>query len=143
MDTYNETPYTMRFKYSKISLIRTNWERTLVQISESSNYTSATENMFREVIKWTKIKCRATKQLTCTVHANAEYFTLTLRVCSLSGYFSSLEFYDFKSLQMALMFDVRHARIYRHVCQRYTRHFSSRSLYAKKKTLSDLSRIPT
>jgi hypothetical protein len=35
------------------SLIRTNWERTLVQISESPNYRSATENMFREVIKWT------------------------------------------------------------------------------------------
>jgi hypothetical protein len=37
----------------KTTLIRTNWERTLVQISESPNYTSATENMFREVIKWT------------------------------------------------------------------------------------------
>jgi hypothetical protein len=38
---------------SKTSLIRTNWERTLFQISESPNYKSATENMFREVIKWT------------------------------------------------------------------------------------------
>jgi hypothetical protein len=36
--------------YSKTSLI---WERTLVQISESLNYGSATEDMFREVIKWT------------------------------------------------------------------------------------------
>jgi hypothetical protein len=39
--------------YSKTSLIRTNWERTLVQISESPNYGSATEHMFRELIKWT------------------------------------------------------------------------------------------
>jgi hypothetical protein len=39
--------------YSKTSLIPTNWERTLVQISESPNYGNATENMFREVIKWT------------------------------------------------------------------------------------------
>jgi hypothetical protein len=31
-------------KYSNTSLIRTTWERTLVQISESSNYKSATEN---------------------------------------------------------------------------------------------------
>jgi hypothetical protein len=38
-------------KYSKTSLIRTNWERTLVQISESPNYRSAAGNMFREVIK--------------------------------------------------------------------------------------------
>jgi hypothetical protein len=39
--------------YSKASLIRINLERTLVQISESLNYRSATENIFREVIKWT------------------------------------------------------------------------------------------
>jgi hypothetical protein len=44
-----------RQKYSKTSLIRTNWERTLVQISESPNYRSATENMLREVIKWTSL----------------------------------------------------------------------------------------
>jgi hypothetical protein len=31
----------------------TNWERTLVQFSESPNCRSATENIFREVIKWT------------------------------------------------------------------------------------------
>jgi hypothetical protein len=31
----------------------TNWERTLVQISESPNCRSAIENMFREVLKWT------------------------------------------------------------------------------------------
>jgi hypothetical protein len=40
-------------KYSMTSLIWTNWEQTLVKISESLNYRSATENMFREVIKWT------------------------------------------------------------------------------------------
>jgi hypothetical protein len=39
-------------KYSKTSLIQTNWEQTFVQISESPNYRSALENMFREVIKW-------------------------------------------------------------------------------------------
>jgi hypothetical protein len=39
--------------YSKKSVIRTNLEQTLVQISESPNYRSATENMFREVIKLT------------------------------------------------------------------------------------------
>jgi hypothetical protein len=33
-------------------MIRTNWERTLVQISESPNYRSATNNMFEEVVKW-------------------------------------------------------------------------------------------
>jgi hypothetical protein len=44
-------------KYSKTSLIQTNRERTLVQISESPNYRSATENMFREVIKWTSCVC--------------------------------------------------------------------------------------
>jgi hypothetical protein len=33
--------------------IRTNRERTLVQMSESPNYRSATENMIRKVIKWT------------------------------------------------------------------------------------------
>jgi hypothetical protein len=37
---------------SKTSLIWTNWGRTLVKISESPNYRSATENVFREVIKW-------------------------------------------------------------------------------------------
>jgi hypothetical protein len=37
---------------SKTSLIQINWERTLVQISERPNYRSATENMFREVVKW-------------------------------------------------------------------------------------------
>jgi hypothetical protein len=105
----------MRIKYSKISLIWTNWERTLVQISESSHYTSATENMFRKVIKWKKIKCRATKTLTRTVHANAESFTLALRVRTPSGDFLSLDFYDFKSLKMALMFDVWPATIYRNV----------------------------
>jgi hypothetical protein len=39
--------------YSKTSLIGFNWEQTLAQISESLNYRSATENMFRKVIKWT------------------------------------------------------------------------------------------
>jgi hypothetical protein len=39
--------------YSKTSLIRTNWDLTLFQISECPNYRSAIENMFREVIKWT------------------------------------------------------------------------------------------
>jgi hypothetical protein len=34
-------------------VIQTDWEQTLVQISESPNYGNATENMFREVIKWT------------------------------------------------------------------------------------------
>jgi hypothetical protein len=43
----------IKFKYSNTSLIRTNWERTLVQISQGPNYRSATENMFTEVIKWT------------------------------------------------------------------------------------------
>jgi hypothetical protein len=38
---------------SKTSRFRTNWEQILVQISESQNYTSATENMLRKVIKWT------------------------------------------------------------------------------------------
>jgi hypothetical protein len=71
--------------------------------------------MIKKVIKWTKIKCRATKTLTRTVHANVEWFTLALRVCSLSGDFLSLEFYEYKSLKMALMFDVWPARIYRHV----------------------------
>jgi hypothetical protein len=38
--------YTVHFfkTYSKLSLIRINWEQTLVQISESPNYKSATEN---------------------------------------------------------------------------------------------------
>jgi hypothetical protein len=35
------------------SLIRTNWERNIVQISESPNYRSAIENVLIEVIKWT------------------------------------------------------------------------------------------
>jgi hypothetical protein len=39
-------------KYSKTSLIRTNCERTLVQISESPNSRGVTENMSKEVIKW-------------------------------------------------------------------------------------------
>lgn len=39
--------------YSNTSLIRTNWERTLVLTSESLNYGNPTENMFREVIIWT------------------------------------------------------------------------------------------
>jgi hypothetical protein len=38
-------------KYSKFSLIQTNWEQTLIQISENPNYRSVTENMFREVTK--------------------------------------------------------------------------------------------
>jgi hypothetical protein len=37
--------------YSKTSLIRTNWERTLVQINDSPSCISATENMLREAIK--------------------------------------------------------------------------------------------
>jgi hypothetical protein len=42
-----------REEYSKTSPIRTNWERTFVQVSECTNYRSATEDMFREVINWT------------------------------------------------------------------------------------------
>jgi hypothetical protein len=41
------------FRFLLTSLIRTNWERTLVQISESPNYKSTTENMFKEVINRT------------------------------------------------------------------------------------------
>jgi hypothetical protein len=41
------------YQYSKTSLIWTNWKQILVQISESLNYRSATENMLRELIKWT------------------------------------------------------------------------------------------
>jgi hypothetical protein len=44
---------TNKIQYSKTSLIQNNWERTLVQMSESPNYRSATVNMLREVIKWT------------------------------------------------------------------------------------------
>jgi hypothetical protein len=40
-------------QYSKTSLIQTNWEQTLVQINENLNDRSTTENMFREVIKYT------------------------------------------------------------------------------------------
>jgi hypothetical protein len=36
--------------YSKISLIWTNWEQPLVHISEGTNYRSATESMFKEVM---------------------------------------------------------------------------------------------
>jgi hypothetical protein len=36
---------------NKTSLIQTNWEQTLVQITESLNYRSVTENMFKEVIR--------------------------------------------------------------------------------------------
>jgi hypothetical protein len=39
--------------HQKASLLRTNWERTLVQISDSPNYRSATVNMLMEVIKRT------------------------------------------------------------------------------------------
>jgi hypothetical protein len=38
--------------YSKTSLMRTNWVRTLVQISESRICRSTTGIMFRETIKW-------------------------------------------------------------------------------------------
>jgi hypothetical protein len=51
-DSWAYLKFLLDLKYSKNSLIRANWERTLVQISESPNYRSATENMFREVIKW-------------------------------------------------------------------------------------------
>jgi hypothetical protein len=40
-------------QYSKTSLIRSNLERILVQISESPHNRNTTKNMFREVIKWT------------------------------------------------------------------------------------------
>jgi hypothetical protein len=43
----------IKIVYSKTSLILTNWERTLVHLSESPNYKSATENMFRKVTKLT------------------------------------------------------------------------------------------
>jgi hypothetical protein len=39
------------------SLIWTNWEGTIGQRSEGPNYRIATENMFREVIKWTSPIC--------------------------------------------------------------------------------------
>jgi hypothetical protein len=42
-----------RKQYNKTSLIRTNWVQTLVQISLSPNCKSATENVLREVTKWT------------------------------------------------------------------------------------------
>jgi hypothetical protein len=49
---YTDSNYNVIIeKYSKTSLIRTNWERILVQISESPNYRTATENKFKEVIK--------------------------------------------------------------------------------------------
>jgi hypothetical protein len=37
---------------SVVQTVQTNWERSLIQIAESPNYVSATENMFGEVIKW-------------------------------------------------------------------------------------------
>jgi hypothetical protein len=42
-------------KYSKTLLIRTNYGLTLVQISGSPNYRNITENMLKEVIKWTSL----------------------------------------------------------------------------------------
>jgi hypothetical protein len=36
----------------KTTPILTNWDWTLIEISESPNYRSADEDMFREVIKW-------------------------------------------------------------------------------------------
>jgi hypothetical protein len=39
--------------HSKTLLIRTNWERTFVQISESLNHRRVTENMFRKSLKLT------------------------------------------------------------------------------------------
>jgi hypothetical protein len=39
--------------YSKTSLIQANLEWTPFQITESPNYRSATENMFKDVVKWT------------------------------------------------------------------------------------------
>jgi N-dimethylarginine dimethylaminohydrolase len=42
-------------QHSKLSLIQTNWEQNLVQISESPNYISVIENMFKEVIKFTSL----------------------------------------------------------------------------------------
>jgi hypothetical protein len=39
--------------YSKTLLFQTKWEQTIVQISGSLNYRSATESMFRGAIKWT------------------------------------------------------------------------------------------
>jgi hypothetical protein len=41
-----------KIKYSKTSLIQTNLEQILVQISESLNYRSDGASMFREVMKW-------------------------------------------------------------------------------------------
>jgi hypothetical protein len=49
----NARPRRTPKKYSKTSLIRTNWEWDLIQISESTNYISDTEKMFMEVITWT------------------------------------------------------------------------------------------
>jgi hypothetical protein len=49
--------HVSNFSHSKTSLIRTNWERTLVQISESPNYRSVTENMLREVISIMDFTC--------------------------------------------------------------------------------------
>jgi hypothetical protein len=39
--------------YSKTSVIRMNWQGTYVQIGGSPNYINGTENLLREVIKWT------------------------------------------------------------------------------------------
>jgi hypothetical protein len=44
--------YAHFMEYSKTSIIRTNWEQTLVQINESPNYRSATEKTLSEVTKW-------------------------------------------------------------------------------------------
>jgi hypothetical protein len=48
------TPHiTHHDQYSKTSRIRANWKRTLVTNSESHNYNSDTENIFRKITKWT------------------------------------------------------------------------------------------
>jgi hypothetical protein len=87
--------------YSKTSLIWTNWEQTLVQISESLNYRSATENMFREFIKWTShvLLSNITVLFSLCNFFFSEILVSeasSLRICSLASDFLGLECFDFK-----------------------------------------------
>jgi hypothetical protein len=34
-------------------ILQSNWDQNLTEISESTNYGSAAEDMFREAVKWT------------------------------------------------------------------------------------------
>jgi hypothetical protein len=60
---------------SKTSLIQTNWEGTLVEISESLNYRSATENMFREVLKRTSHVFLSNRTLFSNLYAYHSKYT--------------------------------------------------------------------